>query len=196
MGRPSLKQQRITEILDAYGRCITRYGLEGATMDRVAEEAQMARPLIRHNVGNRDQLFAAFVARYFDQAKAELAQLETALSNLRSGPEVIAFLFDDQYDDADSVLIFEELIAAGKTDPDLARHLRTWLDGFVTGIEGALRACYPTAPQASVHTVAHGVMGILFNVGSFAMLGDMEDFRTTARSAALTLIETLNQQVA
>ena len=34
MPRPSLKAQRSEEILDAYERCVARYGVEGATLEK------------------------------------------------------------------------------------------------------------------------------------------------------------------
>ena len=55
MARPSVKEERREQILTAYEQCVARYGVEGATLDKVAEEAGLARPLIRHNIGNREE---------------------------------------------------------------------------------------------------------------------------------------------
>ena len=39
MGRPNLTEVRTSEILDAFERCVARFGLEGSSLERVAEEA-------------------------------------------------------------------------------------------------------------------------------------------------------------
>ena len=59
MGRPSLANVRREQILDALERCLARDGLVGTTLEAVAEEAGVRRPVIRHYFGNRDELVAA-----------------------------------------------------------------------------------------------------------------------------------------
>ncbi|MGI9303924.1 MAG: TetR family transcriptional regulator, partial [Gammaproteobacteria bacterium] len=59
MPRPSLKTQRTGEILDAFQRCIVKYGMQGASLERISEEADMGRTILRHYVGNRDDLIIA-----------------------------------------------------------------------------------------------------------------------------------------
>ena len=72
MARPSLKKERTDQILDALERCLAGYGLEGATQDRIAEEAGLARPLIRHNVGNRDDMLRLGLDRFIRRSDREL----------------------------------------------------------------------------------------------------------------------------
>ena len=59
MPRPSLKDQRSQEILDAYLTCVAHFGLDGATQERIAEEAGVKRPLLRHYLGNKDEMITA-----------------------------------------------------------------------------------------------------------------------------------------
>ena len=42
MPRKCLKEVRSEQILAAYATCITRYGLEGATQERIAEQAVLS----------------------------------------------------------------------------------------------------------------------------------------------------------
>ena len=62
MPRPSVKDQRREEILTAFARCVALYGVEGATLEKIAAEAGIARPAVRHFVGNRDELVEALTA--------------------------------------------------------------------------------------------------------------------------------------
>ena len=79
MPRRSLKEERRSQILDAFEICVARYGVEGATLERVAEEAGLARPLIRHNVGNREDLLDALLERYLESSEHSMRQLLAAL---------------------------------------------------------------------------------------------------------------------
>ena len=42
MGRPSLTEVRTVEILDAFERCVARYGLEGSSLERIAEDGDFS----------------------------------------------------------------------------------------------------------------------------------------------------------
>ena len=43
MARPSVKDERTEAILAAFERCVARHGVEGATLQRTADEAGLAR---------------------------------------------------------------------------------------------------------------------------------------------------------
>ena len=44
MGRPSIKAERREQILDAYETCVARFGVGGASLEKIAETAGLARP--------------------------------------------------------------------------------------------------------------------------------------------------------
>ena len=67
-GRPTNRDERHKQVMHALVRCVARFGLDGATLSQVAEEAGLARPLIRHHIGNREDMIAAltdFVLKTF-----------------------------------------------------------------------------------------------------------------------------------
>ncbi|MEV0585321.1 TetR family transcriptional regulator [Nonomuraea sp. NPDC050310] len=45
-----------------FTRCVARYGLDGATLQRVADEAGTARGHICHHAGNREELRELFAS--------------------------------------------------------------------------------------------------------------------------------------
>ncbi len=61
MPRKSLKEIRSEQILAAYATYITRYGLEGATQERIAEPAGVKRLIFRHYLGNREEMIDALI---------------------------------------------------------------------------------------------------------------------------------------
>ena len=95
MPRPTLKDQRSAEILDAYLTCVARFGLEGATQERIAAEAGVKRPLLRHYLGNRDDMTAA-LADHVINAFAEVTEAVSVQFGSQGEPsELIDALFDD-----------------------------------------------------------------------------------------------------
>ncbi|MGH7864881.1 MAG: helix-turn-helix domain-containing protein, partial [Candidatus Binataceae bacterium] len=54
-----IKEYRVAEILDATRRVIGRYGFQGATIDRVAEEAKVAKGTIYLYFETKDSLLHA-----------------------------------------------------------------------------------------------------------------------------------------
>ncbi|MEM9209285.1 MAG: TetR/AcrR family transcriptional regulator, partial [Pseudomonadota bacterium] len=138
MPRPSLKDERRAEILAAYERCIARHGVEGATLERIAEEAGLARALIRHNVGNKDELFASFLDRYLERASADVDDLFESLPETDRIPTLLEWLFDPAYASTSEVSVTNALITAALDDRALAERLNAWSAEFVAGIDREL----------------------------------------------------------
>lgn len=194
MPRPDMKEQRKAEIMEAFENCVARYGVEGATLDRIADEAGLARALIRHNVGNRDDLLAALIKRFFDQSADSMAQMISALPARNRSRTLVDWLFDPAYSDPKQVLITEALIASAANDNALAKRLRHWTDEFVGSIEHVLRTEFPKASKEATGAVGAGITGIYFNIDSFALLGPMKKLRVASKAAALRLVDSLENE--
>jgi AcrR family transcriptional regulator len=96
MGRKKLVDQRQVEILDAFERCLLQYGLEECTLERVAQEAGKSRNIIRHYIGNRDDLIAAFVKRILIRIKQVAADILENTPKQKLVPNVLNFLFQER----------------------------------------------------------------------------------------------------
>ena len=81
MGRPNLTEIRSAEILDAFERCVARYGLEESSLERVADEAGMKRSILRHYVGNREDLVQGLAERVVTKYRQNLREFLVAVSN-------------------------------------------------------------------------------------------------------------------
>ena len=79
MSRPEIKNVRREQILDAFETCVAKYGVEGATLAKTAEQAGLARPLVRHNVGNRDELVDALVERFLQKSRKYMEEFVQTL---------------------------------------------------------------------------------------------------------------------
>ena len=192
MGRPSLKKERFEEILDAFEHCVARYGLAGATLAQVSKQAGLARPLIRHHIGNRDELIGALINRYRTKSDYSLGILITDLPENNRLPALVDRLFDDQYFDKNLVLVTEALIAAAEEYPQLDRQLSTTIENIIRVISAELKLEYPDAKKETISIVATGILGIYFNVDSLSFLSDIRELRCNSKLAALKLVESLN----
>lgn len=191
MGRRSVKEERREQILEAYEACVGRFGVEGASLEKVAEHAGLARPLIRHNVGNRDALLAALVERFLTRSENSVQRMITALPGSGASKTLIEWLFDPAYADAQFVLVAEALIAASADDPALATLMQRWTREFIASVRSVLQRDYPGASRGDLDAVATGLSGIYFNMHSLTPLGDMTDVRAASKRAAMILITTL-----
>ncbi|MEO0398272.1 MAG: TetR/AcrR family transcriptional regulator [Pseudomonadota bacterium] len=191
MGRPSLNAERREQILAAFEKCVAERGVDGATLERIAEEAGVARALIRHNVGNKDDLLDALVARFLERTEAEMAALAASLPSKRRVQTLVDWLFDPAEFDDHATRLSEALIDAATTHPALAEPMRQWTEGFVAVIERVIREEHPGVRRNSAAAVATGITGIYFNVTSLATLGGMPRFFKASKTAADLLIQSL-----
>ena len=190
MPRPSLKDARRKEILDAYGRCIARHGVAGTTLELIAEEAGLARALIRHNVGNKEEILDAFVERYLTVATAEVDELFDSLPGKKRIETMIEWLFDPTYSDAQAVNVSNALFMAAVERPFLAEPLRRWTADFTQRMEAELSDVFGASGER-VAAVAAGIVAIYYNYESLALLGDLQQLRKTSEAAARALVSTL-----
>ncbi|URN12411.1 TetR/AcrR family transcriptional regulator [Streptomyces radiopugnans] len=62
--------ERIERILDAAYACFTRHGVRRTTMEDIAREAGMSRPVLYQHVRNKEDAFRRLVARLLDTSLA------------------------------------------------------------------------------------------------------------------------------
>lgn len=192
MPRPSLKTQRTEEILDAFERCIVKYGIQGASLERIAEEAGMGRPILRHYVGNRDDLIIAITHRFVSGSKATLAAFKAVLPTKNRVRAMLNLLFGGQETfDRDENLIADALIAEANRLTEVSRLLTGWFDEFVHVVEQELRNEYKDAKPSECRAAALGIISTFFVMGSLKPMTDSPKLRRTAKKAAEQLVESL-----
>ncbi|MCY4607728.1 MAG: TetR/AcrR family transcriptional regulator [bacterium] len=189
MARPDLSAERSEQILDAFSRCVARSGLDAASLEEVAGEAGVRRSIIRHYIGNRDDLVAAFLDRL--EARLQLQNDEMRawfIANPGVG-SVPDYLFPEAPDDELPVL--ESVYSAARRNPAIAARLESWLQGFVDALGDVLRASFPDADPDDVTTVAHGLAAIYNDHQSMLTLRGPPRYRAMALAAAHKLIASL-----
>ncbi|MCV6589325.1 MAG: TetR/AcrR family transcriptional regulator [Marinobacterium sp.] len=191
MGRPSKKAERTEEILQAFYRCVARYGIEGSTLERIAEESGLKRSLVRHFVGNRDELVSLLVDRVLEQSDAQWSAFIDYLPANNVVTPLLDGLFCESYSDAEYILVIESLIFAAGRDDALRQRMQQWLQRFTDDMVMLLQRDHPEASPAQLETVSFGVISIYFNLDSLAPLGMNQQYRQPAYQAAQCLIGSL-----
>ncbi len=191
MARPDIRNERRAQILDAFEVCVARYGVEGATLAKTAEIAGLARPLVRHNVGNRGELLDALVDRFLKKSRQATDRMIEALPAREKARTAVSWLFDPAYTDPKLVQVSNALIAASVDDPELAGKMRAWLDDFMSAVRKFLTEDFPHADTEQLSSVAAGISGIYFNVEALYPLGQIEALAASSKQAAMILLASL-----
>ncbi|MGO1118683.1 TetR/AcrR family transcriptional regulator [Rhodovibrionaceae bacterium A322] len=194
MGRPSLKAQRSNEILDAFERCIARYGLEGSSLELIAEEAGVKRTVLRHFIGNRDDLIEALAQRLGARYAKELAEYRRYVPRNDQGQGMLNLLFPAggaQADDSEQV--FEALLSVADRYPAVQAVLTTALENFIQANEDLLTELFPEQPSSRIQLVAYGLAALNQHEEALVALPLAPRFRSSARDTAALLLDSLKQ---
>ncbi|MCL6414361.1 TetR/AcrR family transcriptional regulator [Aestuariirhabdus sp. Z084] len=191
MGRPSKKEERTEEILDAFYRCVARYGLDGSTLERVAEESGLKRSLVRHFVGNREALESLLVDRVLEQSLQQWRGFIDALPARNRCDHLLQGLFSDQYSDAEYILVIESLIFSSARDKVLRLRMQEWMQRFTDDITLILKSDHPKSADQDLEAVSFGLISLYFNLDSLAPLGLNQRYRQPACIAAQHLLNSL-----
>lgn len=192
MPRPSLKAVRTQEILQAYEACVGRYGLEGATQERIAEEAGVKRTLLRHYLGNRDDMIDALIDHVIAKFDAGTALLVEVLPDSNRIPPLLDILYGHfGASDTNQVAAIQALSAAAEKYPNIRRAILGCMDRLVDAVEEELRRAHPKAPPGRLHTVAFSITHLYFSIDSCSGLNPPKDWWRHARSSAELMIASL-----
>lgn len=198
MPRPSLKKERQQQVFSAYVNVAARLGITQVTLQAIAEQAQLSRPLVRHHLGNKAEMYEALsqhvVAAFAEQSKQMLQALSVTETSTKPDTNRTAALLDLLFaprehssTENELVFVFAELTLRSATDAVLATRLRDSIATFEAQLATLIGADYPQQ-ESQVQQVAHGVMAIYFN---YVSLSPLQPSANTARAAAVLLLKSL-----
>lgn len=126
-----LREFRVRELLDAACRVVARHGFQGATVDRVAEEAKIAKGTVYLYFQNKDGLLKAAIEQgienFTNQIRAEVAEVQAPLDKLRRFVEASLELSDVHRDFFKTLLLERNFLAASPNHPEAAQMLDLYL---------------------------------------------------------------------
>lgn len=191
MPRPSLKETRSTELLEAFERCVARYGLDGSTLERISEEAAVGRPLLRHYLGNRDEMVSALLDHILMKFDHLNEALVADLPKAGRFEALLERLFNDPTHEADNAAVFQALVAASDRYEGMAERLIRFVTTFEAILTKELSLWAPKAKLSDCQIAASGITSIYFNTDGLAPLKPSEAWKKKQRQAAQWLIDRL-----
>ena len=189
MPRPSLQDTRAEEILDAFMRCTARYGLDGATLERISAEAGVGRPLLRHYLGNRDEMvlrLIEYVARRFEQMTEDLFDALPDTGRVRA---LMDMLFDREDHSAVNAAVFQALVAASDRYGDIRPLMLNFVMAFERRFADEIMSERPQTDEAAAKIAATGIVAIYFNTAAIMPLAPGHAWRNMQRQAAQGLLD-------
>jgi AcrR family transcriptional regulator len=193
MGRKDLTTQRQDAILDAAERCIASYGLQGATLEKIASEANLNRGLIHHYIGNRDDLIQLMVERLIEKYQTSFKNYSATKTESNHAELIIDYYFDAWFEMApeDDALIVE-LLAESERDSHIRKLLLNLYNGFENMIAKELAQRFPKADSKNLHSISYSLMLLAFSHATITWLGLPQAKRANVRSIAANLVQTLS----
>lgn len=186
VGRPSNRDERYEQVMRALVQCVARFGLEGTTLSKVAEVSGLTRPLIRHHLGNRDQMMRQlqdYVLARFDE---DVDVLVDALPQRNTAAFLVELLFSAHaVSDPSMTLAFAALTAQARSEPELQRRCREQILRMERAVARALEA---EAEANAARSAAHGIIALYFNMTAFEALDMPQDWQARAKDVARSLI--------
>jgi len=192
MGRKDLTIERQDSILDATGRCIAKYGLQGTTLENIASEAQINRGLIHHYIGNREDVIQLMVERLFEKYQASFQNYAATRPESNHAEIIVDYFFEAWFELApedDALMV--ELLAESERDPHIRKLLLNLYNEFENMIARELQQLFPNADSESLHSVSYSLMLLAFGHSTLTWLGLRQAKQTNVHSIAANLVQTL-----
>lgn len=192
MPRPSMVAQRKEEILDALEICILKDNLESTSLEKLAEQAQMKRSILRHYIGNRDDIIVALSERYLkiysDQWQQTIAWLPDD-GRLEGLMDVLFGERDQAY--INKSIIADAIYAQAKRIDAVREHHQTSMKQSIAMISQELKRAYPEAEMQRIELVARGILANYLHSESLLPLGQTEDIKKL-KQVSLMLLQLLS----
>ncbi|MFD2166158.1 TetR/AcrR family transcriptional regulator [Thalassotalea euphylliae] len=155
MARPSMAGQRREEILDALEKCILEKGIQATSLENIAEKAEMKRTILRHYIGNRDDIICALSARWTAKYSQEWQDVIAWLPAKNRTAALIDSMFSIRAGDMiSSTIIGEALFSEAKRLDAIKQDQQKSMAEFLQHFSDALSQDFPEASPERIELVA------------------------------------------
>lgn len=179
-------------LLDAFTTCVARYGLDGSTLERISEEAGVGRPLLRHYLGNREEMVAKLLDHVVFKFQDVTDQLDTMLPDTGRVDFIMEALFGNYGHSPEDAAVFQALVAASDRHPEIKQPLLQFVERFENLVARELIADYQKAGEERCRIIATGICGLYFNTDAVRPLGPGDIWLQRQRRAAESLLASLS----
>ncbi|MFG2940347.1 TetR/AcrR family transcriptional regulator [Streptomyces sp. NPDC048282] len=191
VGRPSLAESRREQMLTAIAQCVGRFGLAASTQDVMARESGFSRPLLRHYLGNREEIIDAlwdFLMQPYQQKMDAALSVGDPDDRL---PRLLDFFFGPEMDRQPQDAAIGALFNSAHEYPALQAKVDLTYRGIETQIAKQLQAMGDGVPTEEAEGVAFSILSLALGASDLSDFSFPPDRRAAARAAAVTLASRL-----
>lgn len=154
MGRKSLEKIRTQQLLEAFIACIPENGVDGTSLEKIAEKAGVTRSIIRHYIGNRETLMAELIDHII---RTSLVEFERILNDPQKSVKerLNSVLFAARDDWQTDKIILNELVNAREQSPRIQRQIAALIETMIDQITTALHKEIPHRSREEVRELAY-----------------------------------------
>jgi len=190
MGRKSLKDERISQILDAFNHCLQQHGLEGTTLEKIAQQAGLARRMILHYIGRKEDVVDMAVERICNNFMADgMTYIDQATKQNRLQAS-LDYLFSEKFNQHPNVLSVAALLPASLYNPRIQVAVQKIYSVFLELLVSELAQMFPNQQPSNIRLTAYNIVCLSFGGGwmdNIGISGDMSN-----RVLANTLLSDLS----
>lgn len=197
MGRPSMAAQRAEEILDALEACIIEHGIQATSLENIADKAGFKRSILRHYIGNRDEIICALSTRWSQVYATQWEEILHWLPKNNRAESLIDTIFVvGTKERVNNTIIGEALFSEAKRLPSIKQDQENIMVDFIKYFSDALAIDYPNADTSSVELVSHGIYANYLLAESFLPLKLIDQIHKLKQSSKLlcTVLDEKNHQ--
>lgn len=190
-GRPSVRQQRRGEILDAAMDVILEHGIAGTTRARIAERAGVQPPAIHHFVGTQAEVLRATIERIGHRLTTEILPGDTAHDDPTTrAAAAIDAAFGAAIDQPTMNRLVDELVAHSYRDEATKEALAEFYRAATDQLTIELADSWGPSRVADARTAAAEITALAHAAGTFRHLGLTEQAQAAHHRAQRMVVET------
>lgn len=188
-----MNEERRAQIMAALEMCIVEQGLAKTSLNDVAAHTGLARPLVRHFVGNRDSMIELLFESLIDRGEAQLEQI----AKKDTPPplnHMLDLLFGDLFSNTASNVVVSELWSLARNSDSIQGRLRTLYERIFDLLIDGMKAERYGASRSERRDTAFCLVSLAYGRASFGEINLSSKKKSAPRLAANTLLASIKSQ--
>jgi len=191
MARPSRKEERREEILDAMLSEIDCEGLASVSMTSVAASVGIDRTTLHHYFDSWDELLMAGLAHVTDAYGRAFDRIVTSRDPAERLEQFIEAAFGDAVNNQRRSRMLNEFLIVAEKDAKILKAIKSVYEEFEEISVAVIRSAFPSAPRRKCVSVARAITQLAEGCAVFVNLGFDDTRRVAATRAAHALLSEL-----
>lgn len=186
MARPSMAAQRKEEILDALEICILEKGIQATSLENIADTAKVKRTILRHYIGNRDDIICALSERWTTKYTQQWLDLLSWMPTSNRVEALVDAIFSARTKDmTNNTIIGEALFSEAKRLTPIKNHQQQIMQEFIQHLMNEFSSQYPGTEKAKIELVAYGIYSNYLMSESLLPLGLFDEMYKLKQASTL-----------